>query len=288
MNRKHIFIVNPIAGQGKSIKIAKIIDEFCKEKQVDYQIMYTRSLEESKRFLHDIGDYNNVYSVGGDGTLKEVVNCIVGTNNILNVIPAGSGNDFNKSLESLSEEIQTIDLGIVNKHYFINIASIGLDAEIANNVELMKRKNIPDSMIYNASVLYSLLKRNDPILKINGCSSKITLLAICNGKYYGHGFKIAPEANMQDGLFDIYTVRSLKNYQIPGVFLKLMRETHEDSLYVDKIFGNGLDVESDRELLCNVDGEIIKDKKFKFRLIPNAIKVDNRDILGIKKLIKKM
>lgn len=283
---RHIFIVNPTAGQGKSLEVSKIIENFCKERKVEYKMIYTSKPGEATDIIKTLGENNIIYSVGGDGTLKEVVNGIVKTNNVLSLIPGGSGNDFEKTLRTMPTGIHDIDLGMVNEQFFINIASIGLDAEIANNAELMKQRRVPNNMIYNASILYSLTKRKDPTIIIDDEKYKITLMAICNGKYYGHGFKIAPEAQLNDGFFDVYMVDSLRTIEIPGLFLKLLNGTHEKSKHVTRFHTYNLRVESEQELICSVDGEIIKDSCFEFDLIENAIKVDAGDILGIKQYVK--
>lgn len=283
---RHVFIINPKAGNGKSLKISKIIDSFCKEKKVDYKIIYTTKPNEAEQIIQGLREHNIIYSVGGDGTLKEVVNGVAGTNNFLSVIPCGSGNDFEKSLNTLSKDIHSIDLGMINSEYFINIASLGIEAEIANYANLMKQTNFPIPSVYNASILSGLCNREDINVIINGFNHKLTLMAICNGRYYGHGFKIAPDARLNDGLFDVYMVDSIKTSQIPGLFLKLIQGKHEKSEYVKKFSCYSLRVESPKELICNIDGEIIRDNKFNFELIEGAIRVDNRDIIGIKQYIK--
>ena len=111
-------------------------------------------------------------------------------------------------------------------------------------------------------------------------------MAICNGKYYGGGFQIAPEARINDGLFDVYMVDSIKNILVPGLFLKLLKGSHEGSKYVKKFSSYNLRVESSEEIICSVDGEIIKDSCFEFDLIQRALKVDTSDTLGIKQYIK--
>lgn len=283
---RHVFIVNPNAGCGKSLEIAKIIETFCQERKVEYKIIYTSKPNEATEIIKNLGENNIIYSVGGDGTLKEVVNGVANTNNILSIIPSGSGNDFVRTLQTMPEGIHSIDLGMVNEQYFINIASFGLDAEIAKNAEDLKNK-IPNSMIYNASILTTLSHRKDTNVIVNDVEHKITLMAICNGRYYGHGFKIAPNACLKDGLFDVYMVDSLKNRQIPGLFLKLLAGTHEASKYVHRFSNYNLRVESDEPIICSVDGEIIEDTCFEFNLIENAIQVDTGDILGIKQYIKR-
>jgi len=150
----------------------------------------------------------------------------------------------------------------------------------------MLKNKLPNSMIYNASILTTLSHRKDPFVVVNDREYKLTLMAICNGRYYGRGFKIAPEAKLNDGYFDIYMVDSLKARQIPGLFLKLLLGTHGESKHVYKFRGYNLRVESQEPIICSIDGEIIKDTCFEFDLIENAIKVTSDDVLGVKKYIK--
>ena len=88
-----------------------------------------------------------VLCVGGDGTVNEVVNGMAYSNSLLHVIPAGSGNDFYKTISKCKEGIMDIDLGKVNDKYFVNSASIGIDSEISNNASLMKKLNITKNTI---------------------------------------------------------------------------------------------------------------------------------------------
>lgn len=282
---KHVFIINPTAGCGKSLEIAKIIEIFCKERKVEYKMIYTSKPGDATELIKTLGENNIVYSVGGDGTLKGVVNGIVKTNNVLSLIPSGSGNDFERTLQTMPADIHNIDLGMLNGQFFINIASFGLDAQIAQNAEELKNK-VPNSMIYNASILSTLAHRKDSSIIVNDKEYKVTLMAICNGRYYGRGFQIAPKAKLNDGYFDIYMVDSLKTRQVPGLFLKLLKGTHETSKHVHKFTDYNLRVEADEPIICSVDGEIIEGTCFEFDLIQKAIKVDTRDILGIKQYIK--
>jgi diacylglycerol kinase (ATP) len=156
---KHVFIINPISGKGKTLKVAENIEKVCQKENLDYEINYTNYPGEATKIAKKYRlSKNIIYSVGGDGTLNEVLNGIVGTKNMLAVIPSGSGNDFYKTLSKIDDELPNIDIGKINDKYFINIVSIGIDAEVANNVSLMKKKNIPTSQIYNASLVYTFFK----------------------------------------------------------------------------------------------------------------------------------
>ena len=108
---KHIFIVNPISGKGKTLKTVDRIKKVCEEEHLDYEIHYTEYPQEATKIARKYRFTKNIiYSVGGDGTLNEVLNGIVGTKNLLGVIPSGSGNDFYKTLSKIDEEYPVIDI----------------------------------------------------------------------------------------------------------------------------------------------------------------------------------
>ena len=268
---KRIFIVNPVSGSGKSIEIANEIKEVLDRDNEDYEMYYTTSPKEATNIASRFNNVDShiIYSVGGDGTLFEVVNGISDSNNVLGIIPSGTGNDFIKSLDS-NEEITYVDLGKMNEYHFINIASVRIDCEIANNQNQMKKFLIPKSLRYKASILYTLFHFKPPCIKASineqEMNQKITILAICNGKYYGGGFAIAPNAKYDDGKFDIYLADDVEKCKIPGLLLKLVRGKNEESPYVHKFYSNEVVIHSDYNLNCNLDGEIFSLKDMEFSL----------------------
>ena len=108
---KRIFIVNPNSGGGKALKVVENIKKICEEDNLEHEIFFTDGPNDATRIAKKFRFSSNIiYSVGGDGTLNEVVNGVVGTNNLLSVIPCGSGNDFERTLTSLSKDIVGISL----------------------------------------------------------------------------------------------------------------------------------------------------------------------------------
>lgn len=284
---KHIFIINPISGNGRALKASLGIKKVCEKENLDYQIYYTNKKGDATKIAKNIKGKNNIiYSVGGDGTLNEVLNGIVGTKNMLAIIPVGSGNDFYKTLEKMDDEMPLIDIGKVNNKYFINVLSIGIDAEVAKNAEIMKKLKIPTSQIYNASIVYTFFKYKfkniEYIVDNTSLKRKITLLTVCNGKMYGGGYKIAPEALLSDGYFDVYFVNKIHKPIIPFLISKLKKGTHESLKEVTKSKATKIKFKCDYDLVCNVDGEIIIDNKFNIKILPKAILIYNN-----KKLINK-
>lgn len=286
---KNIFIVNPISGKGKTLKAVDRIKKVCEEENLDYEIYFTEYPKDATKIARKYRFTKNIiYSVGGDGTLNEVLNGIVGTKNLLGVIPAGSGNDFYKTLSKIDEEYPVIDIGKVNDRYFINIISIGIDAEVANNVSLMKKRKVPTNQIYNASLIYTFFKYKYKDIELSidekeQKKGKCTILTICNGQVYGGGYKIAPSAKLTDGYFDVYYVEKVNKPQLPSLINMLKQGIHEKHNKVHKSQATKIKFKCDKELVCNIDGEIMTAKKFNVKIIPNAITIYNN-----KELIKKL
>lgn len=283
---KHVFIVNPLAGRGRSLEIAKNIENVCKKENIDFMIHYTTESKDATRIAREYeNDKCIIFSVGGDGTMNEVLNGLVGSNNLFGVIPAGSGNDFYKTLRNIDESYPTIDIGKINDMYFINVVCIGIDAEIANNVDIMKDIKIPRSQIYNASILYTFFKYKFKEIEftLNEMKNKdkYTILTICNGNFYGGGYKIAPNASISDGLFDIYFVSKISKLKIPALILKIIRGTHESSPLVHKNISNSIHFSSKEDIVANIDGETLVDKHFNIQLIKDGLTLyNNKELIN--------
>lgn len=289
---KYYFIINPVSGRVSQDKLQKNIEKACSVRGIEYDIRYTETQGHAKLISEDIqcGENDVIFSVGGDGNLNDVVNGIAGTNKILGVIPAGSGNDFYRTLKELPYGVINSDLGIINGKYFINIACMGLDAEIANNLEIMKQKRwIPVSQRYTCSIIYTFFKYKFKKLKIRfGEESKedhFTIMTICNAKYYGGGYKIAPHALLDDGFFDMYLVSKMPKILVLGLLIKLKLSKHESSDRVTRFSDNAIQISSEVPIACNVDGEVLIDNNFKFEIKKNAIRIFN-DTKFVKEIMK--
>jgi len=283
---KYIFIVNPKSGKGKGMVASKIIHEYCLSNNIDCEILYTSKVGEAK-FLADLNkDLKDtiIYSVGGDGTLNEVINGLAHSKVPLGIVPVGSGNDFYKSIKENDNKV--IDLGKVNNRYFINIASVGIDAEIAKSANEMKKYHIPSNLIYVTSIVKNIFEFNGIKLCVDDSKKYLTMLTICNGRFYGGGFKIAPNAEMDDKLLDIYEVNKLSKFNTLKLLSKLLKGTHESDNSVIIYKTNKIKVESDIDLVCNVDGEIIISNIFDFNVEEGAIRLDNTDKIKVNRLLK--
>ena len=275
---KYIFIVNPESAKGNAMKIIGNIEKVCKQEHIEYEVCYTLAQGDATRLAQSYKDEENIiYAVGGDGTLSEVLNGVVGTKNKIGIIPAGSGNDFYRTVKELGKTEIESDVGVVNGKYFLNIACVGIDAEVANNVPLMKKKNIKVKNLYTASILYTFthFKFKQIHIKSQEKDEKgnFTILSICNGRYYGGGYNISPKASLEDNYFDVYYINKLRLPSIINLLLKLKKGKLEQDKRTNHFKTNNITVTSEEPIRFNVDGETIENTKFEIKIIPKAIKI---------------
>lgn len=277
---KYIFIVNTNAGKGRYKTLIPKIEEECKKRNRDFEIRY---ITEEKNGYDIAMEYkleeNVIYVVGGDGTLSVTLPGIVGTKNKLGIIPAGSGNDTYRTIKTMEDGEALIDIGKVNNRYFINVACTGIDAEVGNNIEKFRGTIIPSSQFYNASILYTFITFKCKKIKIKtsikNIEDKYTILSVCNGSYYGGGFKIAPKSRLTDGLLDIYYAEKMPKIKMIPLILKLKEGKHEGRRRIHKFRTNHVELELDEEIAFNVDGEKMIDKNFIIDVLPKAITLYN-------------
>ena len=283
---KHLFIVNPVAGRGLALKLSKTIEGLFKELQktygeVDYTIEYTKEeghATELARRYSSKEDYR-IYAVGGDGTLNEVLNGMVGTGSSLGCIPGGTGNDFIRPIVSdfdrrkilmntiLGRE-EEVDVGKVGDRYFINIASLGFDASVGMNVEKFS---------YFRAIGASAIRFEDVHMRlvVDGAEMVVDafMMAVANGRCYGGGIPISPESDIQDGYFDVILVQDITRMKIAKFLpiLLMARHLHLDEVTVMR--AKSIQVFADEPVFLSLDGEIIARKEVHFEMAKEKIRL---------------
>lgn len=282
---KHVFIVNPSSGKGYAKKLIPVISKICIQENINYIIELTEypghATEIAKK--HCLEEGVRLYAVGGDGTLNEVLNGMIYSSCSLAVIPAGSGNDFIKTVYNplnidklivglINGITKLISIGKVNNKYFINISSVGIDAEIAYNAKIFKRNPlIPSRLSYFLSIFTTLIKYSSYNIEIHidgTCiNDKVLLVAIGNGKYYGGGMKVLPYANPFNNNFDICIVKNMSKLNILRLFPVLIKGNHETLKdYVTFYKGSNIQINSNEVMKVNIDGEIFENTNVKFEV----------------------
>ena len=286
----YLFIVNPIAGKGRARKVIPIIKEVMEDNNCNYQIRVTEKAGDGQIFAEKAKSENTfttIVSVGGDGTLHEIINGMIGGTQKLGIIPAGTGNDFSRSLDiplNIKDAVETlvngkiisIDLGKLSDRYFINFSSIGLDALIAEEANKIKRY-FSSTYSYIIGVVKALGKfksiKAELIIDNKKYSSEIMLVAVCNGAYYGGGMNIAPQAQVSDGQFDICVVKKMPKLKLLFLFPTIFKGKHIKYDEIELYRGKSVQIFSEGEIYMSADGEAIDNKIAKFEIMHNELKV---------------
>ena len=283
-------IINPIAGDGKACRawfrlLAPLSAHF-PALEYDFTKHKGHATQLAKEAVAKQADL--VIAFGGDGTFHEIVNGLAYSKTALAIVPTGSGNDFARSLKlpatltSLADVIiagnhQTIDLGIVNGRYFLNMAGIGFDAEVAQRVH---QRSLTGTAAYVSSIIETIFKYKplEVEIDIDGTLTreKITMVAVGNGRYVGGGVFMLPKADITDGLLDVCLISETTK----GDMIKTLPATY---------FGKHLDhpkcrylklkeitirpVDSEHPAYAQLDGEGYNEFPLRFKIAPQALKL---------------
>lgn len=292
-------IINLTAGGGKPRPHLKTIFKYLKENGFNFKVSYTSHHGEAIELARKAADkgMDIIVSIGGDGTVNEIVNGIMKSKNnpSLGIIPLGWANDFIKSTDIPSDiieackilirgKIKKIDIGVINSQiYFANICGVGFDAEVAQLANQMKSKH-PNLRILSAFVyVFATVKKllspfgyHNVKIKFNGqkIHSKILFIAISNGRFYGGRFKITPRAILDDGLLEICLVEEMGRFRYLSIIPKVFKGTHASIKGISFYRAKEVVIESSEIILAQVSGEVIEgQKKFTIALLPKSLKL---------------
>ncbi len=290
---KHIFVINPAAGQGKVLDfIRPKIEEVCQKYSLNCEIHVTEKAGEGIEYVRNkaaSGEEIRFYACGGDGTLYDVVNGAFGYKNAqVAVIPLGSGNDFIR-LFGTKEEFLNLDNQVngvpvefdvikCDDEIAINQCSMGMDAEVcAMQGKIKKLPLVTGEGAYYIGCLYAIVRKfkNRFTYSIDGGEKKTKDCLFCfcgNSRWYGGGFMAAPLALPEDGLLDFVIVESkVSRPKLVTLLNKYKRGEHLDWDITEFKRGKKLVIHSDKPAAVNVDGEIKYVTDTSFEIVEKGI-----------------
>ena len=296
---KYIFVANPKAGSGEGIEKIRSAIEALPEK--DQCIMYlTRAVQDATRYVKKcIEDYPGeelrFIACGGDGTINEVFNGVVGADNVsVSCYPCGSGNDFVKAyggaevfedIEKLMHaKTQPLDLLKVGDRYSNNVVNFGFDTTVAITVNEDREKTGHGSKSsYTKGILKALIKsmKNEAKVYADGellnPDGVFMLCTVANGQYVGGSFKCAPRARTDDGLIEVCLVKTISRLKVPKIIGIYTEGRHLDDPVMKDIVvyrqAKKVEVVAPEGFAYSLDGEIIYENHFTVEIVPGAIKL---------------
>ncbi len=287
---KTAFVVNPTSGAGYAGKTWPHIAEMLDQSGQQYKVYFTRGSGDgtvlSAKAVKEGAEL--VVAVGGDGTLFEVVNGIDPDRTVFAAIPLGTGNGFRRScalpgqwpaaLQGLSIwQPRRIDLGLINGSFFLNVAGIGFDAAVAEMAS-EKYKVIKGYPAYVVAFFDELTHFEYFRTSIKCATWEIEqhntlLVVVANGRYYGGGFNMAPQAAIDDGKLDLIIIRKLTNPETTLLAFQAMVGKHLDHAAVIATKIDHFKVEADHQVPVHIDGEVIGKLPVEIGIKPGALQI---------------
>jgi len=302
-SKKIVFVVNPNAAMGSTLREWPQIEKMAKDRLGTFQTLLTTGPGDATMLTRNALQKGAelVVCVGGDGTLNEVVNGFMEKNGpiqpeaILGFIPRGTGCDFiktvpipvelNRALDVIiTSHTRSIDLGRLeymdhhghpSSRYFHNITSFGLGGEVDERVN-RTTKIFGGFISFIWATLISIFIYNKKRVHLrvdNGFDQNVMIwnVVVANGQFHGGGMWVAPEARVDDGIFHVTVIG---DFSLPGVFWNLPKLYNGKIVGLKKVktlTGKKLEASSDQQVLLDVDGEQPGRLPASIDIVPKAI-----------------
>lgn len=264
-----LFIINPISGGKDKRSLPDKIIQYLDLEKFNPDFVFTERInhahELAKRAI-DMG-VDIVVAVGGDGTLNEVASVLVGSDQIMGIIPLGSGNGLARTLgipvnekeaiQRLNElKVDHIDSGIFNNRHFFGIAGIGFDAHVSACFASNQTRGLTG---YIHTVLTEVIgyQSQHYTIEVDGklFEREAFIISIANSSQYGNNAYIAPLASVRDGLLDVCIIRRFPLYYLPMIGFHLANKTAHQSKYIEIIKGKDIKIRREKAGIVHLDGE---------------------------------
>ncbi|MBU2531252.1 MAG: YegS/Rv2252/BmrU family lipid kinase [Alphaproteobacteria bacterium] len=240
------------------------------------------------RFLRENeSSYDVIFVAGGDGTINGLLATLVELSTPVGVIPLGTANDFAKALAIPADPIEAVDallagephdvdVGLVNDLHFINVASIGLGADVAREMATTE-KGLFGILSYPLALIRAYRSAR-PIrvrMWLDGELRRLRVLqlGVGNGHSHGGGIYVSETVSITDGLFDIYCVIPPSFWRLTFILHALMRAEHAREPSVMTFTASKIELRSSRKVDVNIDGELATTTPASFRVKRSALTI---------------
>jgi YegS/Rv2252/BmrU family lipid kinase len=280
-------LVNPASAHGHTLKLLPRVEQALDAWRIAFRTLRTRSLEHGVAqalLAVEAGELPVVMS--GDGLIGAVGGALAGSETPLGIVPAGRGNDLARLLGIPGDpegavavlaagHTRRIDVGEANGRRFLGIASSGFDAEAnrrANETTLLR-----GNLVYAYAGIRTLLGWKPARFTVQAGGRRIRFsgysVSAANGRFYGGGMMIAPDADPCDGEFDVVTVGEVGKLRFLGNLPKVFKGTHVEEDEVRVFRAPRLELSASRPFPVYADGEHLTDLPVSLRLLPRALSI---------------
>ncbi len=301
-DERALAIVNPVAGNGAGERIASRIAAEFRDQGMRVDVIQTPAPDEAARLAREgaADGYRVIIAAGGDGTANEIANGIAGSGAALALYPIGSGNDFARALGYprrrrdvprfvRDARRRTIDVGEVTRRApsdhrcrrgqrprLRELGGRRHRCHVAQRIAATSRV-VGKTFGYLAGSLVGIATyRPQPMrVLVDGelHSGRFLTVVAANGTHFGSGMHVAPDASLDDGHLDVLLAGDLSRWSSLVALAKLYRGTHVDGKKIVMKRARVVEIELERPLRAQLDGETTTAQRFSIRIRPGALEV---------------
>ncbi len=296
MDRKFIYFINPISGTGSKGLLAEIIKQKTSEKNIPFEILHTNATGEYAWLKEKIAaeKITDVIICGGDGTVSQVANALLGIPVNIGIVPMGSGNGLayaakipkriHKALEVIfAGHAVDIDSFYINKKFSCMLCGLGFDAQVAHDFAKQSKRGLFTYVKQSVKNFFSSSPYPfELMLDSRAINTKAFFISIANSNQFGNNFTIAPQASLHDGLLDIVVVNEMSKLRMIWTVLKQIRNG-QVRMYEDKKYHRNdihyfqtkkLTIKNPLLAPLHIDGDPVETAPlFEIEIIENAFKL---------------
>ena len=280
-------LVNPSSAGGKTLKVLPRVESALDASRVTFRVQRTKGLDHgAEQALRAVEAGELPVVMSGDGLLGAVGGAMAGSKTPLGVIPGGRGNDLARVLGIPDDPVEAVaivlggavrklDVGEVNGKRFLGIASVGFDSEanrIANETHFLR-----GNLVYAYAALRALAGWKPARFTIAVGEERVRLsgysVCVANSKAYGGGMLLAPDADLEDGKFDVVTIAESGKLRLLGNLPKVFKGTHVEADEVRVFRASHLELSASKPFAVYADGEHLTDLPATLRVLPRALEV---------------
>ncbi len=282
-----VLLVNPASAHGRSLKLLPQIEQELDARRIVFRVARTRDLEDGvAKALHAVEAGEVPVVLSGDGLVGAIGGAMAGSPTPLGIIPGGRGNDLARVLGIpddpagavevlVTGEERRIDVGEANGKPFLGIVSVGFDSEanrLANETSFLR-----GNLVYAYAAVRTLLtwkpgrftlRVDDERVRFTGYS-----VSVANNRAFGGGMYVAPQAELDDGEFDIVTIGEAGKLRYVSNLPKVFKGTHVEMDEVHVFRAPHLELSASRPFPVYADGEHIADLPVSLRVLPRALSI---------------
>jgi YegS/Rv2252/BmrU family lipid kinase len=282
-----VLLVNPSSGGGRALKLLPRVEAVLDARRVPFRVVRTKSLEHGvAKALRGIEGGELPVVISGDGLIGAIGGAMAGEEMPLGIVPGGRGNDLARVLGIPTEpeeaievvlagQSRAIDVGEVNGKRFLGIASVGFDSDA--NRRANESRFLRGAPVYLYAALRTMATWKSARFTIALGEERRRIegydVIVANNKAYGGGMFIAPDAELDDGKFDVVTIADMGKIRALGNLAKVFKGTHVEIDEVDVFRASRLGLSASRPFAVYADGEHLTDLPADLRIIPRALRV---------------